>query len=179
MRFLLILFCFLIFSGNTYAQEKDDIPKFRGKETFPNYFKYLLASDMHISSSQCARFKSAVKFKIDKNGHVDSIELPDNLKGYLALKIREVISTTHGQWNPAVINGKTVKSQPMILPVEFDYQGGCRTREYTAEKRKADRALAFDLKTSDFYEEGVILFEPISIRENFGSEDLGDTIKKQ
>ena len=71
MKYIFILTYFLMtsLSGTVIAQEGNHLPSFRGKDTFPNYFKYVLLSDKYIGDTKCANFKSAFKFVIDENGH--------------------------------------------------------------------------------------------------------------
>lgn len=182
MKYIFILTYFLVtsVSSSIVAQEMDSPPSFRGKDTFPDYFKFVLLSNHYLGYSKCVNFQSAIKFVIDEKGHVDSVELPDNLKGYLALKVVDALESTHGQWNPEILNGEVVsKSKPLILPLHFDLRGGCSSNSSTQKDENEKIPFSFDLNSSDLFEKDAFIFEQLYLFSPFGTEDIGDTIKKQ
>ncbi|MEL6561307.1 MAG: hypothetical protein AAFQ94_24175 [Bacteroidota bacterium] len=178
MRFLLILFCFLISSGNIYAQENREWPEFRGRGTFSTYVRDQLAADSGLGMIACVRLVTALKFAVDENGFVTDIQVSENVTGYIGQRIKLIARSSDGTWDTAMSNGKAVKSKPMMVLIYLSLEGPCT---------KEDRYVGKDKITGTFHEifklnkkgeemntENIKIFPPVTFLSPHGLTDLTD-----
>jgi len=112
------------------------------------------------------------KFTIDTLGNVGKISFSDDKDAppFIRKLLQDVILTSNGLWVPCTINGKKVQSKPFILPLMYELEAGCSTKQ---AENKAGQVLSNMFNFNDGGDPGspfiqfnlfnCILFPPITI----------------
>lgn len=163
-----------------FAQNEIEWPQFKGKDKFSGYLQSMLNADERLIESDCAEFIVAARFTIDTNGHVETVEVSTDERITLKLAIIRAIETTHGQWEPMIVNGKKVISPPMIIPIYFNLESVCEIGQ-----SPTNRMLSNIQRLYNFQPDGsvgqinTVLFAPIYVYGPRGYEDIGGMPKQK
>ena len=152
-------------------------PRFKGAKTFGNYLQWQASSDVCIVNNYCHQLVGIIQFELDNEGLIDqkNLKISDNIEGCLRSKVRDVILSTNGQWEPASKDGQSVKSLPLIQLVYFLLDGGCTAKErYTAQNNLQE---SFESLIKSENIEPVLLLPPATVYIPTGSVDLADDLK--
>ena len=176
------LLLMLVTAMHVDAQESKNIPEFRSRNSFQNYLKYMIAGDRYLYR-HCSKFISLVKFKIDENGHIDSISVSSNTSPYLKLLIRRMIYTTDGQWNPVMKERKPVKSDFIYLPISFYLEAECGIDESAKSLDDSispvNSYLDYHREVSEIIKPKSRIMKPVIINIWPPCRDLADVIEYQ
>ena len=180
--FFVLLFTYFT---DVQAQDKIEYPFFKGEGRLCHYVSSQMISDAGVNMAACKRFITAVQFNINEKGHVDraSIKISENARGYLRNKLTEVILSTHGTWDPMKINGKPVKSYPLLLLVYFNIEGNCqRESNYVSNDKMyetIDNVFQFSNDSAEEPPVNTIVLKPARIYvPSMGPDDIGDHLEK-
>ena len=182
---LLKTFLFLSFLGissTLSGQPNTTNPVFKGAPTFGGYLEWLLDGGSCAPAQFCEQFIGFIKFKVDADGAVPpgSINMSDNIQGCLKSAIREVIWSTHGQWEPMKIKGKAVDSPELLQIVFFRLEGACTIDD---DYRPDDILLntfekAYSFRDMPQGSDPVLILPLATVYFPTGATEIGDVKKK-
>ena len=181
LRLIVYSIATLMFT-NLHGQETTSIPKFKGAPTFGGYLEWLMNSGSCAPTLYCKRFVGFLQFKIDENGAIPigSIKISDNIDGCLRSSVRELLLSTHGQWEPIKKNGKPIESGELLQIIYFRLEGACTVDDnYRAKSTMVDDfEQAFKFKGETSCANPVTILPLATVYSPVGSTDLGDSKKK-
>jgi len=122
---LLILLCT---SYNAKCQDRSE-PKFNnaGYKNLNHYIEDKIHPIIKGSkvTTICMNSASFCKFDILENGQVGKISFTLNTPLDLIEAYKSVLYSTNGRWEPQLKDGKSIDSDPFLLPIMFYFTVGC------------------------------------------------------
>jgi len=73
----------------------------------------------------CINSVAFAKFILDENGAIVEVSFTQNTPLSVKQLLRDIVYSTSGKWNPKMINGIAVKSEPILLPLIFQLEASC------------------------------------------------------
>ena len=179
MRVVLFIILIVTFSNiNAFSQENREWPEFRGRSTFTNYVRNQLAADGGMGMIECVRLVTALTFSVDEKGFATDIQVSENVRGYIEQRLKQIARSADGTWNPAMSDGKAVKSKPMMILIYLSLDGPCTKEDGYVGKDKITGTFHELFKLTDKGElmntENIKMFPPVTFLSPHGLTDLTD-----
>lgn len=113
----------LFLSNPTLAQ--DIAPTFREEGSFSNYVYGELNKRSNKLAGICTKALGSIQLKLNKKGNIKDVLVTGDMPALLRSQLREIVLNSDKLWTPMKVNGKSVKSIPIIMLINIHIADGC------------------------------------------------------
>jgi hypothetical protein len=124
MKAIVLIFSILLTTSSLSAQGRISNPTFSGETLFQfrNFFfnAFNSSANRTTTDTMCISSVTFIKFSISEKGEIVDLTFNEYSNSKLNKIFEKILESSNGKWQPARINGRPVKSKPIIFPLLYD-----------------------------------------------------------